>query len=600
MSAHLHTRILTRPSQDPAVSQRNASSRRMGERTREEHRSLPAPVSHISRPVTRLRPAVAAPMRPVQSFSPPKDPLSTYVTESLVPGGATDGNDTADFYARLEDEQENLRDARENLLGSRVRLQVQRQELLNTREKASSQAGAVFERVRRLLIDIGVQLPDEVELAFSELELSRNELGIQEVDYDEAEKAYNVDEWAYTRKESDFMQDLCRGAPARSQTASLRPSNDYMDVATRFSYGPQDIERIVAESEGDLPIESYEGNMTLLDEDDFSEGQDTVPGDFYKQLSASGSQGTDPTTHTTAAEAVEFFLSDKHGHSHERVRWVGTRRSVDEWLLNTLKVSHFEQARLQVWLSSYTDNEDWWEFVDRNWFLDTSEFSKYHTGDTTIPEEDLISNPTAFNHLGNTDGLSETSETAEQKFSAVPLLAQDRVMDALESIDFPTIIEPQDLIEAWPHDTKPWPPPSQNRRSTSSSTRLEVGKIGNMSVPNEAEQQEPFPPPEDFATKHYDTNKENVISEVVDHTNSGHDSPVDQLTSNKLSSLKSASLSPPFGENTDSPLHITSFDHQTQSQDTRQVESVEGLSISSGSPKTQEIAPNLARHDILR
>jgi hypothetical protein len=71
---------------------------------------------------------------------------------------SVDQNRFAYFLDRIEDRQENLRDARETLLGSRFRLQAQRRELLETRETAASQAGAVFNRLRQYLRELALDV----------------------------------------------------------------------------------------------------------------------------------------------------------------------------------------------------------------------------------------------------------------------------------------------------------------------------------------------------------------------------------------------------------------------------------------------------------
>jgi hypothetical protein len=113
----------------------------------------------------------------------------------------------------VEDKKEELRDAREALLGSRFRLQVQRRDLTATRAIAASKAGAAFNYLRQYLAKLGADMPAEIESALSEAETLRNTLGVQEVEYDEAEKVYNLAEWRYTVEETQFMDQLRSSAP---------------------------------------------------------------------------------------------------------------------------------------------------------------------------------------------------------------------------------------------------------------------------------------------------------------------------------------------------------------------------------------------------
>jgi hypothetical protein len=359
----------------------------------------------------------------------------------------------AEFLERVGEKQEDLRDAREALLGSRFRLQVQRRELLATRSKAASHAGAAFNRLRQYLIELDIDLPDEIESAFSEAEAFRNTLGEQEVDYDEAEKAYDLEEWKYTAEEARFIDELPSSAPAPSQPDRSYPPFDGHEASLRFSFGPQDIANIVAESEGALYLPLYRPDIPLESDDDLSDGQSTVPGDLYQHTPDSNELQDIKALKDPKAYSDGLVQSEGLAIGHSRVKWAGTRRYIDEWLLNSLDTSELEKSRLK----HSTDGDglsdsEWWELLGQYWFLDTPEGSNYHTGDTTVSDESsglLSSN--AMRRLFDT---SDTSEFETHQFPPTPLLAQDRVIDAPELIDFPTNIEPRDLVEITPKCVK--------------------------------------------------------------------------------------------------------------------------------------------------
>ncbi|KAH7409819.1 hypothetical protein DE146DRAFT_604907, partial [Phaeosphaeria sp. MPI-PUGE-AT-0046c] len=361
----------------------------------------------------------------------------------------------------IEKDQEDIRDAREGLLGSRFRLQVQRRELLNIREKTATQAGATFDLVRKYLITINVALPDEIKLAISATEQLRNELGGQEVEYDEAEKAYNLEEWEYTSKESKFIDDMCGATPVPDHAIKSAPTMDYPDGASRFSLGRQDIENIVAEAEGDVPHELLDIQGVLVDDDGPNEVPNTVAGEVHETYAESDGQRS-ASTHDLTADTSRSLLFAELDPNHTRLKWAGTRRSIDEWLLHALEHSRFEKAQFQVWLSEHTDNEGWWSFVDQHWYPESPDGSHHHMADTTISEEGS-SGPVSSNAMHNLFDAPDTPESAVRHFSDPPLIAEDRIVDALDDVNFPTDIEPRDLVD--------WPLGPTKTRSRSSKTR---------------------------------------------------------------------------------------------------------------------------------
>jgi hypothetical protein len=358
----------------------------------------------------------------------------------------------AEFLDRVEEKQEYLRDTRESLLGSRFRLQVQRRELTATREKAASQAGAAYNRLRRYLVDIGINPPVEIELELSEAEALRNKLGTEEVEYDEAEKAYNFEEWRYTAKESQFIDELYGTAPAPSQPDGSYPPFDEYGASARVSFGPQDIANMVAESEGDLYLPTQPPEMPLEDEHGLSESQSTVPGVAYQATTNSSIKDT-AATRTSHVYSRKELLFEELAIGHSRLKWTGTRRYIDEWLLGSLGTSRLEQGRLKHHEEFEIDlsDKDWWNLVEQLWYSDTLEGHDFHTGDTTVSEESL-NEPFSSNTMHRLFATSDMAEVETQQFPPTPLLAHDRVLDAPELANFPTDIEPLDLIDLLPKE----------------------------------------------------------------------------------------------------------------------------------------------------
>jgi hypothetical protein len=356
-------------------------------------------------------------------------------------------NQCIEFLNCLEDKQETLRDAREALLGSRSRLQVQRRDLTTTREKAASLAGVAFNLLRQYLVATGINPPVDIQAALSEAEASRNALGTEEVDYDEAEKAYNFEEWRYTTKESPVIDELYGISPAPSQPNRSYPPLDKHDNPTRISFGPQDIANMVAESNGDPYLPTYSANMPLENGVGLSESQDSVPGDIYQPFPSSSNQDNYAMKNSSAYTARDL-LFEGLAIGQSRLKWAGTLRYIDEWLLNSLVCSVLELSRLR-YHSMVEDNlsyQEWRTLSEQHWFLETPEGYNFHTGDTTMSEESgsktLSSDP-----MHRLFDVSDIAETETQQFRPTPLLAQDCIMDTMELANFPAYIEPLDLID---------------------------------------------------------------------------------------------------------------------------------------------------------
>jgi hypothetical protein len=357
-----------------------------------------------------------------------------------------------EFLNCLEDKQETLRDAREALLGSRSRLQVQRRDLTATRAKAASQAGAAFNRLRQYLVEIGINPPVDIQAALSEAEASRNALGTEEVDYDEAEKAYNFEEWRYTTKESQFIDDMYGSGPTPNQPDKPYSPLDKHGESARISFGPQDIANMVAESEGGLYCPMYSPRMSPENEGDLSESEGTIPGDRYHPISNYSTQENLAAKNSNIYPAKEL-LFEELAIGHSRLNWAGIRRYINEWLLESLDTSRLERRRLKHHSMTEIDlsDEEWWELVGQLWFSDTPEGVYFHTGNTTASEESR-SEPYSSNAMHRLFGTSDTAEPETQQFPPTPHLGRDHVMDALELANFPADIEPLDLVDIAPKD----------------------------------------------------------------------------------------------------------------------------------------------------
>jgi hypothetical protein len=359
----------------------------------------------------------------------------------------------ADLLDRIEEHHEELRDAREKLIGVRFRLRARREELRTTREKAAVQAGSAFDLVKRFMLGQGYDLPQNVRQAIEDADNWRDRLGIRELEFEQAEEAYNLEEWKYTEEEKKFVDDLSTNTPLAP--ASLAPPFGAFDTRglTRLSFGISDADDALAVPE--VPtISPNVLDLTHLSEDSRKTEQSRVKGLLH--FTAPPKRNWASMFHATTLidRHTQFRLRSRPYSETDlgdaRLKWSDTRNRIEEWLLETLEHSGLHRARLRSQLSNTKlDDETWWKLVCEHWSSDTPEGEVIHTGDTvasTIDGSQPVS-ATAFRKIFEECNMDDPEARLS---SATPLVSDDRVVDALENMDFPSTLSASDLFDRTP------------------------------------------------------------------------------------------------------------------------------------------------------
>jgi hypothetical protein len=301
--------------------------------------------------------------------------------------------------------------------------------------------------MRRYFLSNGVDVPDELQTAWTEVDAVRDELGEKEINYEAAEQAYDKEEREYTEKEGLFVDDLSASDPMPTVPVQPAPPADYLDGLTRFSFGPSDVELVPAMPE-DLILPPP---PTYLTTPEFASGSPTGTPVFEatrhvtprKHNSVLRSGDATPTQQTPYTGRV----MGADGCSHALVKWSDTRNQIEEWMLQSLKSSP-----LQIrWLKSLVpqgemSDEDWWQLVDRYWHSDSLDDPVYHTGETIVSGGTVSQVVSSLRDREMLDTVIENNFTAEPSNTA-PLLPGDQLVDALELVSFPTRIKPRDLVD---------------------------------------------------------------------------------------------------------------------------------------------------------
>jgi hypothetical protein len=359
-----------------------------------------------------------------------------------------------DFLDTIEDKQDDIRDTRERLVGARFRLRTKRQELRATREDAVVKAGIAFSRIKAFLLMQSLELPQDIQKALNDADTSRDILGTQEMEYEEAEDSYNLEEWLYSDKETKFVDYLFSTLQGSPVTISQPPDRFGQ---TQTSQIPPSVERF-GPALPTLPTLSR-ANALVHDVLPFYEPSEHP--EYVERLQVYES----PEPLERALESVSLHdISLKAAYTVEpfnrsqsendlnlaRQKWSQTRDRIDKWMLEAVDDSRFQKAQLRNQLSKPNLNDkDWWRLVVEHWRSTSPSLSAFHTGDTTILAS-TTSEPASAKSLQKSLGDLELVETEDGPSTATPLVQDDRHVDALEAIDFPSDLKLSEVFGRTP------------------------------------------------------------------------------------------------------------------------------------------------------
>jgi len=267
--------------------------------------------------------------------------------------------------------QEDLRDARESLMGFRFRLRTKRRELQAAREKAGSKAGTAISLVRRYLQEQGIELPADITSVFSEVDVLRDELGMQEVDYEESEEKFNSEEWKYTQEEEDVVEALTAYRPPSPvlpthNLAGLHEVPNLLPDPARHSAPEEGLHMFANPENGQHEVINAINNP--INNPPEPEGQ------AIQASLAVLSQLAPPRNGLSKfAEEPEF--------EHPQTQWPRTSERINDWLWEIMTQSTFQKERLRD-----EQEHEWLKLVAHYWSSDGSQSLTFHTGDTTASE----------------------------------------------------------------------------------------------------------------------------------------------------------------------------------------------------------------------
>jgi hypothetical protein len=287
-----------------------------------------------------------------------------------------------DFANDLEQEQEDLQDAREEVLGARFRLQALRKRLHDLRQETGIKDGLVFSQMRRVIHERDFDVLSILEVELNEAAALRDSLGLMEVEYEEAEAKYNSLEWKYLRKEARFAERLLANDFVPNKT--IAPEKETRKGTTREV---ADLIRFAGEKFNN----AVDSTLTEKLGPTYSP---EMPGSVLGRSLPPSNQdlaGLHKASYLRSTQSLGHFIK-KHNDripAHARVSSVEKRNPIDTWLLDNLRVSRWDKARLKnTQEMEALPSKAWWKEVENHWYSATDVAPMFHTGDSTVATPD--------------------------------------------------------------------------------------------------------------------------------------------------------------------------------------------------------------------
>jgi hypothetical protein len=379
---------------------------------------------------------------------PPPPPLSSnsiyvpppYVTPSRnIPDLAPTTRDAS--VDRLDREQEELRDFRGKVLGSRYRVAAKRIDLRDLHIEASAKDGSVFNLVRQYLHTINLQLPRNIEEALSDASTLRDQLGLLEAEYDEAEASYNTLEWNYSRRETRFVEEVLNNRLVPSGMLDRSRSAENLDIAQLTQFMTPSMAKPLPAwnhtayadevESGDAiqaPIELGQQDLELSDE---------ALSKLQRADSQRSSHGFAPATRRESKSSFR--------QAQLQSRWINKKRGIDAW-----RMEIFENFPvLRVYLKAMydldcPDDNLWWEHIKQLLVQGNEVAPVFHTGDSTVSLQ------TSRHASTSTVNIASPDACAVRDFSTIPQLPEDHASNMPGTGDIPSSIGPRDHVDT--HD----------------------------------------------------------------------------------------------------------------------------------------------------
>lgn len=377
-----------------------------------------------------------------QAAGPPPPPPPLSVGQHNATPYMISSNDPIDRLSAL---QEDLRDAREDLIGARFRLRTKRLALLKTQEKLVSRVRNVFDSTRQYLLTKDLDVPDHIEAAWLEIEAIRDPLGEQELDYDQTEKDYNLEEWRYTGKEKRFLETIASHILVpKAPKWEPPPSNDLAELMQHPLHTPQSDFTPALLDDVTIPPTAYQApnfdHFSLKKHDNDHDDSTVEP--LANRANATNDYGRMEEVKSQARVPMDFPADSTPIRTH-----------INKWMFGILLSSSLERKRFESGVPRGDRGEkEWLDLVTRHWFSHGSDEFVCQTGDTTVSDATIDGAVSA--NIQQDDLSRPYASESHSRISCKSIIVPDgRVSGTMASFENPMRIKSRDLSDGPRHVT---------------------------------------------------------------------------------------------------------------------------------------------------
>lgn len=314
------------------------------------------------------------------------------------------------FTRHMEDatkEQEELAELRERTLTERMKLERKRKQLREIRMKAGDIEAQIITQFREVLEQHNIEFPPKLLTLYSDVQATRDCLGGLEDDYNQAESEYGTLEWTYSNRESRFYRKFGSGGGSSASSESSEypvlpdgPEAQYSSALGELEMLKEQLSELQREHAEQLEEknrrELYGLPISIPDAsflEDFPRWEEELQRDIKaaefkaQQLRdelkpheqhkgsrrASDSYLPTPIKVSTARHVINMPQSESALASLVE-QFTDKRKRISDWILESLKCSPFERARLKSRIGiDDLDDDAWWKLVVEHWNQDEPE-----------------------------------------------------------------------------------------------------------------------------------------------------------------------------------------------------------------------------------
>lgn len=309
------------------------------------------------------------------------------------------------FTRRMENatkKQEEVEELRERTLTERMKLERKRKQLREIRTKAGDVEAQLITQLREVFEQHNIEFPPKLLALYNDVQATRDRLGGLEDDYNEAEAEYGTLEWTYGSRESKFYQKFGGsggGSSASSESSEYPvlpdgPEAQYSSALGELEMLKEQLSELQREHAEQLeeknrrelyglpisiPDASFLEDFPRWEEDlqrdikaaEFKAQQlqdELKPHEQHKgSRRASDSYLSTPIKVSTVQHVINIPQSESALASLVE-QFTDKRKRISDWILESLKCSPFERARLKSRIGiDDLDDDAWWKLVVQYW-----------------------------------------------------------------------------------------------------------------------------------------------------------------------------------------------------------------------------------------